>query len=137
MRRGFTLLEIIVVIIIIGVLATLGFVQYSAVIEKARGAEAKSTIGVMRTQLAALSLEKLGTDTVTKEDLGVGSGIPGTCQPTNYFSYGVTSCTVASCTITATRCKSGGKTPNATIDGTISLEYTSTGTDTWHTTGGY
>jgi len=39
-KRAFTLIELIIVIIIIGILATLGFVSYTGVMEKAREAEA-------------------------------------------------------------------------------------------------
>jgi prepilin-type N-terminal cleavage/methylation domain-containing protein len=142
MKRGFTLLEIIVVIIIIGVLATLGFMQYSAVIEKARGAEAKATIGALRTQLAALALERGENTSVGASDIGIGSGIPGpsSCAGTNYFRYNVgTGCTAGNCTLTATRCTSGGKNPNAasSFNGSISLTYSSSGTDNWTSTGGY
>ena len=42
--RGFTLLELIMVIIIIGILATLGFAQYGAMIEKSRGGEARTPV---------------------------------------------------------------------------------------------
>ena len=53
MKRGFTLLELMVVIIILGVLATLGVMQYQAAIEKSRGAEARQVIGQLRSQCAA------------------------------------------------------------------------------------
>ncbi|MGA2775882.1 MAG: prepilin-type N-terminal cleavage/methylation domain-containing protein [Candidatus Omnitrophota bacterium] len=136
MRKGFTLLELIIVIIIIGVLATLGFVQYSAVIEKARGAEARAVISTLRSQLAAKSMG--GETAINSTALGIGAGIPSSCAATNFFSYSIdTSCSTTTCTFIATRCTSAGKTPNGSTSGTLTLSWTSGGTDTWATNAGY
>jgi prepilin-type N-terminal cleavage/methylation domain-containing protein len=137
--RGFTLLELIIVIIIVGILATLGFVQYSAVIEKSRGAEARNVIGTLRAEVAAKVYENIGSATLTNANLGiVANMIPPSCATTNFFSYSVDgSCTTTTCTFTATRCTSGGKTPNASTAGTLLLVFTSGGTDTWSSSAGY
>lgn len=45
MKKGFTLLELIIVIIIIGILATLGLTQYARMVERGRGAEARQLLG--------------------------------------------------------------------------------------------
>ena len=137
MRKGFTLLELIIVIIIVGILATLGFVQYSAAIEKSRGAEARQTISVLRSQLAGRNYEVTGT--VTNGLLGIVAGqIPPSCVATNYFTYSVdASCSTTLCTFTATRCTSGGKNPQGVSQGTLLLIFTSGGTDTWSSTAGY
>ena len=47
-KKGFTLLEVLVVIIIIGILAALALPQYMKTIKKARVAEATSNIGSIR-----------------------------------------------------------------------------------------
>jgi prepilin-type N-terminal cleavage/methylation domain-containing protein len=47
-KKGFTLLEVLVVIIIIGILAALALPQYMKTIKKARIAEAASNIGSLR-----------------------------------------------------------------------------------------
>ncbi len=50
-RKGFTLLEVLIVVIIIGVLAAIALPQYTNTIEKAKSAEATSTIGALRSSM--------------------------------------------------------------------------------------
>jgi len=57
MRRGFTLIEILIVIIIIGILATLLLPQIGGMTERARVAEAKSTLGAIRVALMGYYME--------------------------------------------------------------------------------
>jgi prepilin-type N-terminal cleavage/methylation domain-containing protein len=45
MRRAFTLVELIVVVIILGILAAVGIPQYRKAMERARGAEAYAALG--------------------------------------------------------------------------------------------
>ncbi|MCM8780686.1 MAG: prepilin-type N-terminal cleavage/methylation domain-containing protein [Candidatus Omnitrophica bacterium] len=126
MKKGFTLLELIVVIIIIGVLATLGFTQYTRVVEKGRTAEAKTILGQLRTAEVAYYQENGSYTTIA--NLPVEA--PTACTTTHYFSY---SCAAATGTCTATRCTAGGKTPQSTLAYIIALDITGN----WGGTPGY
>ena len=48
-RKGFTLLELVIVVIVLGVLASIALPQYAGFVEKARAAEAVATIGSIKT----------------------------------------------------------------------------------------
>ncbi len=122
MRKGFTLLELIVVIIILGVLATLATTQYSKMVEKSRGAEARIVLGSIRTNQAAYYLQR-GYCTNVGSDVGIGtdSDYPSECTNSFYFSYSIASNTDTGFTALATRCTADGKTPDATTASTIQL----------------
>lgn len=129
MKRGFTLLELIVVIIIIGILATLGVTQYTKMLEKGRTAEAKMILGTIRTAQEAYKFER-GSYATTITDLPVEA--PTTCDSTHYFYYGATTTQA-----TATRCTTGsnGKVPDfAGSAYNVTLSYPAA---TWGGTAGY
>jgi len=113
-KRGFTLLELIIVIIVLGILATLGFTQYTRVVERGRTAEAKEVLGQIRTAEQAYYLEYGDYGDI----LNINVGVPTGCTSTHYFSYS-RSDTVA----TALRCTSGGKNPNSAAAYSITLDF--------------
>ena len=130
MQKGFTLLELIVVIVILGILATLGFTQYGKVVESARLAEAKTRIGLMR-QLAHEYYLKNGSLTgIQNSDVGAGDS----CTSTDFYEYwlgGDTNSTGVN--LKAGRCTSGGKTPNTTRRYDFYMwYYPATGQNTWY-----
>ncbi len=128
MKKGFTLLELIVVIIILGILATLGFTQYAKVVEKGRTAEAKMILGQLRTAEVAYNQE-YGAYTATIANLAVQA--PTDCTgTTHYFSYAVNALIG-----TAIRCGTGaGKSPGSATAYTITLNHD---TGAWGGLAGY
>ena len=155
MKRGFTLLELIVVIVIIGILATLGFAQYTRMIERSRGAEARTVLGAIRTQAAALWVElqsgapptvPAGTFVASAVGIGNAAGqISDACTAvapsTNYyFGYGIVQNVANNGFVaTATRCTgANGKQPGGPAALTLTLTTNfATGADAWGGTGGY
>ncbi|MDD4894011.1 MAG: prepilin-type N-terminal cleavage/methylation domain-containing protein [Candidatus Omnitrophica bacterium] len=113
MKRAFTLLELIIVIIVVGILAVLGLTQYSRVLEKSRVAEAMAILGAARKAQISYYTEK-GAYTSSYTELGIG--VPAGCTSTHYFSYsynvGAWPCDGGSYNY-ASRCTINGKTPNA------------------------
>jgi type IV pilus assembly protein PilE len=142
MKRGFTLLELIVVIIIMGVLAVLAFTQYGRMIERSRGAEAKETIGTVRKLAAGFYLENNTLAGFGNVQAGIGTAtdqIPSACRTSNWFKYGVVAAGTGF-TATATRCGAGGggKPPDGVATGTLTLTSDlAASTDVWGGTGGY
>lgn len=157
MKKGFTLIELIIVIIIVGVLAILGLSQYRAAIERSRGAEAAQVISELRSNCAGIWMRNGTTaqcivgnlgistsaDPIVGEMPGTNAGAPGGgCWPTNYFRYTINVAGAAdSITFRAIRCTAGGKAPNA--GGVANAKYLqlainyATGVDTWTSVGGY
>lgn len=144
MRKGFTLLEIIIVIIIIGVLATLGFTQYGKMVERSRGAEARAIAGDVRKFAAAYRLEYGALNAGPgfnndRANIGAaGDQIPSGCRTSHYFSYAVSNVLADSFRVTATRCTAGGKTPDSGTAFTYMLDSNlNTGVDTVSGSGNY
>ncbi len=130
MKRGFTLIELIVVIIIVGILAAIGLTQYSTIIEKSRLAEAKVRLGAMR-QLAYEYYLTNGTLTgITNDDVGVVYS--GACTSTDFYFYYVGATTSTYVNLLARRCLSGGKTPNTIREYVLCLGFQAdSGLGTW------
>jgi len=141
MRKGFTLLELVVVIIILGVLATLGIQQYMRMVERARGAEARTILGQVRSMAAAYRMENASLAGFTDAQAGIGASldqVPNACRPTHYFQYAVTAAAGDGFGATATRCIAGGKAPDASAALLLTLNTNFvTGADVWGGNGGY
>ncbi len=113
LKKGFTLLEVLIVVIIIGILAAIALPQYVATIEKARSGEAVANIGSLRTSTDRCWYQN-GSITTNLDELDVDN-------PNNVtnklYTYSITdngtSSTTRVYTITATR-TAGGNTYTVT-----------------------
>lgn len=77
-RKGFTLMELIIVVIIIGILAMIGLPQYFKTTERARMAEALDTLGAIRSAELRFSMSNgAGNSTAVWNDLDIDQ-IPAT-----------------------------------------------------------
>ena len=127
MKKGFTLVELIIVIIVVGILASVGMTQYTKVVEKGRAAEARMVLGTLRS--AEISEYTENGAYVVVGSLGVSA--PESCLSTHFFSY---ACVAGTGACTATRCGVGaGKTPGFATAYTKTLDISGT----WTGTAGY
>lgn len=126
LNRGFTLLELIVVMIIVAILAALAFDSYEKEVEKGRAAEALANLGKLRklaivyySQNEAypgvwLTYNDLMTDLPIAENIAASDT---SCDNDSfYFKY---ACVAESCY--AIRCSSGGKEPDAQVSYTLKI----------------
>ncbi len=100
-KIGFTLLEIIIVIVIVGVLASIALPRFFHTIEYSRATEAFMVLSSIRSSTQRCYLSNKGTYagcTIANLDFKVPNGEPGT-----HFTYSITGQTATAYTLIATR----------------------------------
>ena len=89
MNKGFTLVELIIVVIIIGILASVGIPQYNKTMERSRISEASSILGALRGAQLRYKLENgsYATDPSTL-DMDMPA-YDGTANRGKFFEYSI------------------------------------------------
>lgn len=87
-KKGFTLIELLVVVLIIGILSAIALPQYQFAVEKARAAEAMTSIGTLKDAFERYYLS-FGSYPTNLNQLDVG--VPSS----KYFNYAVATISVA------------------------------------------
>ena len=104
-RKGFTLVEVLIVVIIIGILAAIGVPQFANSIEKAKGGEARAGLGHLQTGEKVYFAEN--------EYYSTNTGDLDITLSQRYWTFTISSPTSTTYTATATR--SGGTRSGQTI----------------------
>ena len=107
-KSGFTLLEILVVIIIVGVLASVAMPTLFRNVERSRATEALNTLGVIKRQMDGCAMQFGGTNytaCATFNAIGMQDPSSGAvpANPTSHFNYAIVAGGAASFTVRATR----------------------------------
>lgn len=110
-QKGFTLIELMIVVVIIGILGSIAIPSYSEYVKRGKAAEATSNLANLK-----IRMEQYFQDNKTYEDTG---GFTAPCSPSaaeaQLFTYSCTTQTATNFTLTASAISGKG------IDG---FEYT-------------
>jgi type IV pilus assembly protein PilA len=118
LQKGFTLVELMVVIVIVGILSAVALPKFLSQTEKAKGTEAKTLISGFLKEAAAAYVE--GASTVTTL---LGAPPAGNCPvATKYFAFACTEDSgLGTVTVTATGTAESGSLSAKTFKGVITL----------------
>ncbi len=110
-REGFTLIEILIVVIIVGILASIGIPQYASSLEKAKGVDAKESLAHIYREEQVYSGYRGGVFTNSIDSLGSDVALN-----TRYWNFTIATPTSTSFIATATRISGSHSGQTVTID---------------------
>ena len=123
-NKGFTLLEIIIVVIIVGVLASLALPRLFSTVEFSRSTEAMATIGSVRQAMERCMLRNGSGDYANCNEFKAAeiADIPDPAnEPGVHFAYTFPSASTTKYSILATRNAVDGGAATSTITVTVDL----------------
>ncbi len=104
-KKGFTLVEVLIVVIIIGILAAIGIPQFASSIEKAKGGEARAGLGHTQTgEKVYFAENEYYTSNLSDLDITLTQ---------RYWAFSISTPSSTTYTVTATR--SGGTRAGQTL----------------------
>jgi prepilin-type N-terminal cleavage/methylation domain-containing protein len=124
-KKGFTLLEFIVVLIVLAALVAIALPQYTGFVERSKAAEAIAVLGAVKTAEEAAKLQTANTYLTATDITNLG------VTPSTYrWTYAVTPASSTSYTATATR-QNTDPIGTSGSGQTVIMTYTFGGTTGW------
>ncbi len=116
-RQAFTLIEIMIAVIIIGMLVVISTPRYTRIVEKGRTGEAREILGRIRQAEMSYVLE---ANYFTSDISALLISAPVVCSPNYYFRYGINNAS-GTFVVIANRCTAGGKSPDSPVNYVVNL----------------